>query len=267
MKLDFDNSWLQWTMLASLILSTECGAAQTAVQLRAASVSRDKIRLSDLLPADASNTMRRAAEQIDLGRTPQCHTIRFFEAADIERRTSSWPALHGLTLSGSVSVHRTCFLIRPEAVQRVISDFAEEKNMALPQLPLRWSGVIYASQENPALEVEQALPDLARQELQVRLRCLEPTVCPSFWVAIPTRQRPHVLPAAVPAIASTDGPVLVKSGQRVMLVFDDPPMRIQLLVTCLQRGSLGKQVRAMDPSTHRVFQAEVTGAGTLMAHP
>ena len=55
-------------------------------------------------------------------------------------------------------------------------------------------------------------------------------------------------------------------GQRVMLILEDPPMRIQLPVTCLQRGSLGKQVRAMDPSTHRVFRAEVTDAGTLRAH-
>ena len=266
MKLASYKSWLGWTVVAALALSTEYGAGQTAVRLRAATVSRDAIRLSDLLPPDASTAMRRAGEQIDLGRTPQCHTIRFFEAADIERHASSLPALHGLTLSGPVSVQRTCFPIRREAVQRAVLDFAQEKGLILPTSPLSWSEVIYATRENPVLEIEQALPDPTRPQLQIRLRCVERTVCPSFWVAVPTRQRPHVLYAATPPIASTEGPTLVESGQRVMLVFEDPPMRIQLLVTCLQRGSLGKHVRAMDPSTHRVFQAEVTGAGTLMAH-
>lgn len=263
MKLDFDNSWLKWTLLASLVL-TKCAASQTPVYLRAASVSRDSIRLSDLLPPEASAAMRKAGEQIDLGRTPQCHTMRFFEAADIGRRTSPWPALHGLTLSGPVSVQRRCFPIRRETVQQVVLDFAQQKDMALPASPLSWSEVIYATRENPALEVEQALPDPTRPELQVRLRCVERTVCPSFWVVVPTHQRPH-MSAASPEIESAPA-IVVEAGQRVMLVFDDPPMRIQLLVTCLQRGSLGKQVRAMDPSTHRVFQAEVTGAGTLRAH-
>jgi hypothetical protein len=265
-KLAFYKSWLERAVVVALAFSTEYGAGQTAVRLRAASVSRDTIRLSDLLPPDASTATRRAGEQIDLGRTPQCHTIRFFEAADIEKHISSWPALHGLTLSGPVSVQRTCFPIRREAVQRVISEFAQQKAVVLPESSLSWSLVIYATRENPALEVEQALPDPSRPELQIRLRCVEHTVCPSFWVAVPTRQRPHVLFTASPAIESTPGPVLVEAGQRVMLVFEDPPMRIQLLVTCLQRGSLGKHLRAMDPSTHRVFQAEVTGAGTLMAH-
>lgn len=71
---------------------------------------------------------------------------------------------------------------------------------------------------------------------------------------------------AAPGIEPAPSPTLVKVGQRVMLVFNDPPLHIQLLVICLQRGSLGAQVRAMDPSTHRVFQAEVTDAGTLTAH-
>lgn len=266
MKLAFNNSWPKWALLTALALSTEFGASQTAVRLHAASVSRDRILLSDLLPPDASIAMRRAGEQIDLGRTPQCHTIRLFEPSDIERRTSSWPALHGLSLSGPVSVQRTCFPVRREAVQRVISEFARQKDIVLPSSPLPWSEVIYASRENPALEVEQALPDPARPELQVRLRCVERTVCPSFWVAVPTQQRPHLRSTAAPPVEPAQSPALVESGQRVMLVFDDPPMRIQLLVTCLQRGSLGKHVRAMDPSTHRVFQAEVTGAGTLTAH-
>jgi flagella basal body P-ring formation protein FlgA len=58
---------------------------------------------------------------------------------------------------------------------------------------------------------------------------------------------------------------LVKSGDRVLLVFEDPPVRMQLQVICLDRGALGKQVRAIDPSTRRIFHAEVTGAGTLKA--
>ncbi len=270
MKFATDNSWLEWTLLAVLALATEYGAGQTAVQLQDASVARDTIRLSDLLPARAPSEMRRAGEQIELGRTPLCHTIRSFEKVDIERRTSLWPVLQGLTLSGPVSVQRTCFPIRREALQQVISEFAQQKGLALMEFPLRWSEVIYASQENPALEIELALPDPARPVLQVRLRCVERTVCPSFWVSVPTKQRPQLLYAApvsaTPVQPKAGNEALVKSGQRVMLIVDDPPMRIRLLVTCLQRGSLGEQVRAMDPSTHRVFQAEVTGSGTLVAH-
>ncbi len=268
MKLAVYNSWLEWMLLVALALSTECGAGQTAVLLRAANVSRDTIRLSDLLPPAASDEMRRAAEQVDLGRTPQCHTVRFFEPSDIEKRTSSSPALRGLMLSGSVSVQRTCFPVRREAVQRVISEFMKKKVSGVGALDpsLQWSESVFALQENPALEIAQALSDPTRPALQIRLRCVERTVCPSFWVTVPTRQQPHLLFAAVTAHEAPNDQTLVKSGQRVMLIIDDPPLHMQLRVTCLQRGSLGKQVRAMDPSTHRVFQAEVTGAGTLMAH-
>ena len=272
MKLAVYNSWLEWTLLAALAFSAGCAAGQTAILLQATSISRDTIRLSDLLPAEASAKMRQAGEQIELGKTPQCHVTRSFVASDIETRTSSWPALQGLSISGPVSVQRACFPIRREAVQRVISEFARQKGMALAMSPLRWSEVIYASQETPALLVEQALPDPARPALLVRLRCVERALCPSFLVSVPTTPRPHLLSthltsAAAPGRQKTEKAVaLVESGQRVILVFDDPPMRMQLPVTCLQRGGLGEQVRALDPSTHRVFRAEVTGAGTLTAH-
>ncbi len=271
MKLALYNSWLESMLLLALALFSECGAAQTAVLLRAASVSRDTIRLSDLLPPETSITLRQAAEQIELGATPLCHTIRSFEPSDIEKQTSSWPALQGLSFPSVVSVQRLCFPIRREAVQQAISEFAPQNDTALAALPLHWSEVIYATQENPALKVEQALPDPARPALQIRLRCVERAVCPSFLVSVPTTLRRHRLftasvSAAEAAHPKKKGDTLVKSGQRVMLVFDDPPLRMQLLVTCLQPGVLGEQVRAMDPSTHRVFRAEVTGAGTLMAH-
>ena len=265
MKLATHNSLLKWTLLAALPLSATYGAGQTAV-LRAVSVSGETIRLSDLLPPETANTLRRAGEQIDLGRTPQCHTIRFFEPSDIEKRISSSPLWRGLALAGSVAVQRTCFPIRREAVERLISEFVQQKDVALAEPSLQWSDVIYASKDSPVLEIEQALPDPVRPALQIRLRCVERAVCPSFWVSIPTKQRPHLSFAAAPTLESAPSPVLVKVGERVMLVFDDPPMRMQLWVTCLQPGSLGKQVRAMDPATHRVFQAEVTGTGTLMAH-
>jgi hypothetical protein len=273
-KLAVYNSWLQWALLAALALPSENGAAQTVVLLRAAKVSRETIRLSDLLPPGTSPKMRQAGEQIELGATPRCHTIRFFEPSEIEKRTSSWPALQGLSVPGPVSVERACFPIRREAVQHVISEFERQKDMALPELPLHWSEAIYASQENPALEVEQALPDPVRPALQIRLRCVERAVCPSFLVSVPTipplhpfsTLGPRLLSAAATALQTAKGAVLVQSGQRVILVFEDPPLRMQLPVTCLQRGVLGEQVRAMDPSTHRLFRAEVTSAGTLTAH-
>ena len=274
MKLASYNSWLKWTLLTALALSSEFGAGQTTVLLRAASVSRETIRLSDLLPPKTSTKMQQAAEQIALGEAPHCHTIRSFEPSDIERRISSWPALHGLLVPSSVSVQRACFPIRREAVQRVIAEFAKQKELALTESPIQWPEVILALQENPALVVEQALPDPVRPALQFRVRCVERTVCPSFLVSVRTMPRSHSVPTlashllSIAAIAhnTEKSAALVESGQRVMLIFDDPPMRMQLPVTCLQRGALGEQVRAMDPSTHRVFRAQVTGAGSLTAH-
>jgi hypothetical protein len=272
MKLAVYNSWLRWTLLAALAFSSESGAGQTAaVLLHTVSVSRDTIRLSDLLPPQTSVGMRQAAEQIDLGATPQCHTTRSFEPSEIENRTSLWPVLKGLSVPATVSVQRACFPVRREAVQRLISEFAQQENMALVESPLGWSEVVYASQKNPVLEVERALPDPARPAVQIRLRCVERAVCPSFVVSVPAAPRPHLASpnptfAATPARHTEKGAALVESGQQVILVFDDPPMRMQLPVTCLQRGGLGEQVRAMDPFTHRVFRAEVTGAGILTAH-
>jgi hypothetical protein len=273
-KLADYNSWLKWTVLAALALAAEYGVGQTVVLLRAATVSRETIRLSDLLPPETSTDTRQAAERIELGATPQCHAIRFFEPSDIEKRIYSSPTLHGLSVSGPVSVLRACFPIRREAVQHVISEFAKQKDMGLAELPPYWSEVIYASQEKPALEVEQTLPDPVRPALQIRLRCVERAVCSSFLVSVPTIPRLHPLSTLAPRLLSTvatalqtaKGAPLVESGQRVILVFEDPPLHMQLPVTCLQRGALGEQVRAMDPSTHRIFRAEVTGAGTLMTH-
>ena len=259
--------WIGWLLLLAMALSTEHGVGQTAALLHAVSVSRDTIRLSDLLSSGVSSEMQRAGEQIELGRTPQCHTVRVFEPSDIRKQTSTSPLLQGLTLSGPVLVQRTCFPIRREAVQRVISEFMRDEKIStgLVDSPLAWPETVYASRENPAMRVEQVRPDPARGVLQTRLRCVERVVCPSFWVAVPATQQPHLLPKAAPEVEPTQSPVLVRIGQRVMLIFDDPPLRMQLLVTCLQSGSLGKQVRAMDSSTHRVFLAEVTGAGILKA--
>jgi hypothetical protein len=264
MKLLTKNSRLEWALLALSTFSGDYAAGQIASLLRIASVPRDTIRLSDLLPPDAPNQLRQAGEQIELGRTPQCHTIRVFEPSDIAKVISSLPALGGLTPSGPVSVRRTCFPIRRDAVLRAISGYVKEKGIALTESPMHWNEIVDATKENPVLQVEQVLPDPARAVLQFRLRCMERAVCSSFWVAVPARQGVD-LPSPATSVVPVEGPVLVKSGQRALLVFDQPPMRIQLWVTCLQRGSLGKQIRVMDPFTHRVFEAEVTGAGTLMA--
>ena len=272
MRFATHNSPLQWTLLVILTILSEYGVCRTTVLLKSVSVSRDTIRLSDLLPPDASDEERRAAEQIELGRTPQCHTLRVFESSDIEKKASASPSpeLGRFAFSGPVSVYRTCFPIRRDAVQRVIAEFGKAKGAPLTELPLHWPEVIYARSENPALQVEQVSPDPARSVLQIRLGCVERLSCPSFWVTVSAEPGTHLSSGGL-AFASATAPVarsaaLVESGQRVMLVLEDPPMRIQLPVICLQRGSLGKQVRATDPMTHRVFQAEVTGVGTLMAH-
>lgn len=264
MKFFSDNSWLQWALLTALALSAEPGACQNVVLLRAVSVSRNTILLSDLLPSHASGMVRNAADRIELGRAPQCHAVRIFEPSNIEKMILTSPALRRLTAPGPISVERACFAIPREAVQRAVSEFMRQKTGDADAIEptVRWAGSIYALQESPALEVEQAIPDHVRSELQICLRCVERANCSSFWVAVPSTQPRHFLSAAAPAPRRT----LVKVGQRAMLILEDPPMRIQLWVTCLQRGSLGKQVRAMDPSTHRVFQAQVTGAGTLVAH-
>jgi hypothetical protein len=274
MKYAVSNSWLKWILLAVLPLSSACAEGQTAVLLQAASVSRDDIRLSDLLPPNASTRTRQAGEKIELGKTPQCHTARVFEPSEIEKRITSWPALQGISVPGPVSVERACFPVRREEVEHAIFEFARSKQITLAEPSLRWAGTIYASQQNPILEVEQALPDPLQPALQIRLRCVKRAVCSSFLVTVPTTSRSHppsaqhapVVSAANAARPSQNGTALVESGQRVMLVFEDPPLRMQLPVTCLQRGALGEQVRAMDPSSHRVFRAEVTGVGTLMAH-
>jgi hypothetical protein len=274
MKYAVSNSRLKWILLAALPLSSACAAGQTAVLLQLASVSRESIRLSDLLPPQASARMRQAGEKIELGKTPQCHTARIFEPSEIEKRTATWPELKGMSVPGPVSVERACFPIRREEVERAISEFPRGKEIALGEPFLRWSETMYASLEKPALEVEQALADPVQPALQIRLRCVERAACSSFLVSVATTGGAHlssarytsVAPATTAARQRQKGATLVESGQRVILVFEDPPMRMQLPVICLQRGGLGEQVRAMDPASHRVFRAEVTGAGTLRAY-
>lgn len=76
------------------------------------------------------------------------------------------------------------------------------------------------------------------------------------------------VPASQRRSSSHSAPVamtLVKSGQNVLLTLERGEMRIQIPGVCLDRGAMGDHVRMRDVATRRVFEAEVSGAGSLRA--
>ena len=255
--------WMLWVLIWLLLMS-ESSVAQRIHLLGEASVSNDSVRLSDLLPRDLPPEVRQAAEQVDLGRAPLCHTVRFLDPSEIERALSSSPALKEISFVGQVAVRRTCFVILRLAIQQIVDHFAQSNHLQLGHLPSQLPE-IYTRQKNPALEIAEAIPMPARSELQLRLRCVEETACSSFWIAVPAAEPTQFVASPKVIRKSLATRFLLQRGEPAILSFDAQGIHMQLPVVCLERGTLGALIRVRDQATRRVFQAEVTGPGTLKA--
>ena len=114
-----------------------------------------------------------------------------------------------------------------------------------------------------------------QKTIEVRLRCIRGATCLPFLVRV------QVMLAQAPAIrerlvspgqldtsrgvsrSAESGPALVFPGQIATLLAQNRGLRISSTVVCLDRGTLGQQVRARRQNGTRSIRARVVGAGRL----
>jgi hypothetical protein len=256
------------------------------VHLRdAVEVKRDRVWLSDLLPADAPSAIEKAGAAIELGHAPQPGSARVFHAEQIASKLVGHPEVfRQLAIPPQITIRYSGWPIAETAVRSAISSFLREhdglelgQKRGLPDAArLEWLRPLAATEEHPTLEVTGMDWDNRQQSVQVRLRCSTRSSCGNFLVHVvlpaPLGDEWHNRlgsrmglnsPQSGPATAS--GAVLAEKGKPATLVLDDGSMRISVRVICLQGGVLNQQIRVFDSRSRHVFHAEVVGAGLLHA--
>lgn len=127
---------------------------------------------------------------------------------------------------------------------------------------------VVATTPTPTLEV-RFLKGTGAHQLMVRLECAKREECLPFFVEIrvsPGReaQLPMMLPSTPsPRSASQFQPILVRTGSPATLELDGGHIHIRIPVICLDNGSLGLTVRAIDKESRRIYTAQVTEDGLL----
>src|SRR5579864_5937046 len=255
---------------------------EVRVQLRdAVEVKRDRVWLSDLLPADAPSAMQKAGAVIELCPAPQPGSARILDAEQIKSKLVSQPeVLRQLAIPPRITVRSSGWPIEEEMVRMAISTFLREQG-SRPDLPgaARFEGLqsLVAGEEHSKLQVTGFDWDTRQQSVQVRLRCATRASCGSFLVHVvlpPSagdQWRTQLgwasgstsLGAVQLAPPTISGAVLAEKGKLATLILDDGSMRISVRVICLQPGVLNQRIRVFEARSRHVFHAEVVGAGLL----
>jgi hypothetical protein len=275
--------WLSpvWMLLAAISLGW-CARIESKVQLRdAVEVKRERVWLSDLLPASAPSAIWKAGDAIVLCQAPRPGSPRVLDAEQIATKLAAQPELlRQLAIPSRITVRNSGWLIEEAAVRLAISRFLREQagNRDLPHAAkLDWQP-LSATEEHSTLQVTGLEWDLRQQSAQVRLRCSGRASCGSFLVhlvlppLIGDEWRSRLasgigasFPGSGHEAAATTGAVLAERGKPANLILDGGGLRISIRVICLQAGELNQRIRVFDTRSRHVLRAEVVGAGLLHA--
>jgi hypothetical protein len=278
----FRRSRWRLSLAAGLLFWTPWAGSQVVALRETTEVSGATIRLSELLPLSSPLALREASDAIELGRSPQPGSARALEAAQIARALIKRPdLLRQLAIPDRILVRRSGWMIQRGAIRDAVGRFLRAKSdyRDLSDSALQSPGDLAAREENPALEVTGILRDVRGQGSELRLRCVQRSLCSSFVVHLfdPQPSSPdwsgdlhsatHTLASRppLPVAAKETGLVLAEAGRKAMLQLGDGQMSISLQVICLERGQLLQTIRVLDASSHRVLRAEVVGVGKLHA--
>src|ERR1700683_1041182 len=106
-------------------------AGQTIKLASEAAVRSTSVRLSDLLPSDAADELRSAANQVSLGTAPEPGTVRQIARAEIEHALADRPEiLAEIAIPEQVTMRRTCHLLSREQITAAISAAIGSDNAA-----------------------------------------------------------------------------------------------------------------------------------------
>jgi hypothetical protein len=266
--------------LGSVSLTPDARAGALRITLLDGAVVRgDSIVLADLLPVDTPRLLRDAAENVNLGRSPQSGLYR-----RLARSAVLWVlAANGVEASAFVipefiTVRRATHVVtRGEVLAAIRQALAKSELPNFPSLQpddVSFDPIALPDQASH-LEVTEITYDEFIGRARFRLRVISaPEVHPFYVTAIlpfGSTINPSSLRGAVAAHTSSssstspDSPVLLDPGRLARLHLHSSNANIFLDVRPLQRGHLGEIIRVRFPSNGRTFRARVTEGGSLDA--
>jgi hypothetical protein len=281
-------------LAASPSTNSSTGGAPVAL-LSEVDLKTSTVLLSDLLPADAADSLRKASAAIALGSAPVAGSVRHMTRGEIENALLDQPQiLAGITVPADVIVRRTYRqLSRKEVTAAINAALGRENTVDAAALSLQLSPLVTC--EDPGLEVTGIEFDALHRVTRFRLwTAKEPENLP-FSVTVPgrlmgakTSKTPETTEAraaihsggqaAAPVRSEIVSPVvdngavksppkgsemLVKAGVATQLVIEGADYRLTSTVIPLEPGALGQEIRVRDPLTHKLSSAQVAGPGLL----
>lgn len=239
--------------LAGLVLASAASLSQVSAEdvhadmLQTVMVSGDHLRLSDLLSPNAAGPVRAAAAAVELGRAPEPGSFRVLSAAQLREAIGNHFAIN---VPAEIIVHRRGY---PISAEQIMAAMVEAK---LLSAPVSLTGEPETRTPGAALHVTAVLPGLTSCRSLVRFACRDRAACAPFWGEIAIAiQRPASLVQNSRIV--THRAALVTPAHAALLICEEPGMEVRLRVRPLKSAALGEQVRVVDPTTHRIFFAQV----------
>lgn len=281
---------------SALVHAASPSAGAPIALLSEVELKTNSVRLSDLFPVSAPDSLRAASATIALGRAPEAGSVRRMTREEIEHALLDQPQiLAAISVPADITIRRVHRQLSPAEVAAAINAALGGEDRVDPAaLNLQLSPLVTA--DDPGLEVTAVEFDDLHQVTRFRLwTSKEPENLP-FYVtisghllgsrgpfhtsavpeahALPHHEQqspvsPHSKPAdaatKVVAVKSTaQGPdIIVKAGVATRLVIEGADYRLTSTVIPLQPGALGQEIRVRDPQTHKVSSVQVAGPGLL----
>lgn len=270
-------------VVAGLLGMAAFGRAEVPCEIsvpRSVEAHNPILSLSDLLDADACPGWLGAAAQVHLGALPLAGSVRVFEGREVRVLLEEVARTEGFTAAAILAVPRRISVRRAgsrsscaEIAQALFPDPSGE----LDEVECGAAGRIPG---DASFAVTRKSWDSAAGAWDVVVRCTRPGDCVPFLLRLPgkgvagiaakagrtedpgrTPLSPRLRSQASPLPAP--GPVLVRRGEKVTLVWDQDGIRLVIPAVCLEDGHQGETVRARIAG--RMVHAVVVRAGTLRA--
>lgn len=253
-------------LVIGAVLCSCFAKAQTVVLPGTASVSGETVKLSDLLPHNAPNELRRASQTIELGRAPRLGSMRAYERGQIAALLQPYPDIaRVMVIPDRLVVTRPGYTIPSTAIRDAITRFFRQSGSRqnLPVAAMGCPSNIIAAEDNPSIEVRDFVRDRNKRQLQLTLACSTSAICRDFLVYVQdpgnvlAQNVPRTMLAARISPDAGDGAILIRAGRHVQMLMRGNGMQISFKVICLESGRAGQTVHVRSSDSRQILQAEV----------
>lgn len=270
---------MRWNSIAGCVVVcaalSPCGwgeASCPAVVRSEVEISSAEYSLADLLGPDACPALSRAAARMRLGRSPLAGSPRVFVGEELRTQLDKImrrdPGLRG----GSVQVPERVIVraagerISCGEIWRQLAGLSSNESYALA------CGGAERVARNAGFEIVRRSWDPAQENWNVVARCRRPGDCVPFLLRVRgaaaskvgmERLKPERRAARAALDAAGPREMVVRPGQRAILLWEQNGIRLTIPVICLDGGAKGETVQARVRSGGRTLRAVVVDAETL----